>query len=200
MTRIGLIRHGITDWNVEGRAQGQSDIPLNETGRLQALALAERLRNEPWDIIYSSDLSRAKETADIVAGFMGLTVLTDRRLREMYKGEMEGTTLTERIQKWGERWLDLAPGQEDDDSIISRGTSFISEAAETYRGKNILVISHGVLIGSTIQHLIPSVDTKVHIDNTSVTTITQRGSIWECELFNCSKHAGRIDKEVEEST
>ncbi|SDW15386.1 histidine phosphatase family protein [Paenibacillus sp. CF384] len=188
MTKFGLIRHGETDWNTEGRAQGQSDIALNDTGRLQAHTLAERLRNESWDVIFSSDLSRAKETADIVAKLMGLTVLTDSRLREMYKGEMEGTTLKERIQKWGEQWERLAPGLESEDSIVSRGTSFIAEAAETYKGKNILVFSHGVLIGSTLKHFIPSIDTKVHIVNTSVTTITRSGSKWECELFNCSKH------------
>ena len=94
----------MTDWNTERKTQGQSDIPLNEEGRQQARALALRLGTEQWDLIFSSDLSRAKETADIVAGTLGLSVQTDHRLREMHKGETEGTTLEERINRWGNQW------------------------------------------------------------------------------------------------
>lgn len=66
MTLIGLIRHGVTDWNYEYRAQGQVDIPLNDEGRRQAELLSKRMENEEWDYIYSSDLSRALETAEII--------------------------------------------------------------------------------------------------------------------------------------
>jgi probable phosphoglycerate mutase len=70
MTKIGIIRHGTTAWNKEGRAQGNSDIPLDNEGLYQALALGKRLSNENWDFIYSSNLLRAKQTAEIVESIL----------------------------------------------------------------------------------------------------------------------------------
>lgn len=188
MTEIVLIRHGITDWNAERRAQGQSDIPLNEIGRNQACALANRLTSEKWDLIFSSDLSRAKETADILAEALNLEVQTDSRLREMHKGETEGTTLEERLKRWGQHWEKLPLGIEDDESITNRGTSFVTETITKFPNKKILVVSHGALIGNTIQGLIPTKDINVFIHNTSITTLKYKEPAWTCELFNCAKH------------
>jgi probable phosphoglycerate mutase len=188
MTQIGFIRHGITDWNVQRRAQGQTDIPLNDTGRGQAHALANRLKSEEWDIIYSSDLSRAKETADIIADALGLTVLTDQRLREMYCGEIEGTSIEDRITKWGKDWESLSLGVEADELIAARGTSFASYLTEKYPGMRVLVVSHGALLGRTLKQLIPHVDTEVHLNNTSITKLTLVSGKWDCGLYNCAKH------------
>lgn len=188
MTRLGLIRHGITDWNNERRAQGQSDVPLNTSGRAQATALANRLRGEDWDLIYASDLSRAKETAEIVAKALELTVTLDPRLREMNCGEMEGTTEEERIEKWGIGWRDLDLGIEDEESIRKRGLSLITEVSEKHADKRILVVSHGALLGLTLKQLIPHVDTEEHLHNTSITRLVHTGGRWECELYNCAKH------------
>jgi len=192
LTRIGFVRHGITEWNKERRAQGQSDIPLNDFGRLQAQLLAKRIKEEEWDCIFSSDLSRAKETAEIVATAIGLPVYTDQRLREMHKGETEGTTLEERIARWGEEWESLELGIEADPSISGRGTSFISEVIASYPGRNVLVVSHGALIALTVKALVPEQDTEQHIHNTSVTIIEQSGSKWRCELFNCAIHLSEL--------
>ncbi|WP_337019427.1 histidine phosphatase family protein, partial [Oceanobacillus massiliensis] len=71
MTEIGLIRHGSTAWNKERRAQGSSDIPLDEEGLMQAKLVAERLSAEKWDVMYSSDLSRARQTAEAIADKTG---------------------------------------------------------------------------------------------------------------------------------
>ncbi|WMT42783.1 histidine phosphatase family protein [Paenibacillus sp. D2_2] len=188
MTRIGFVRHGITEWNKERRAQGQSDIPLNDSGRLQAQMLAERLKNGEWDCIFSSDLSRAKETAEIVAAAIGLPVCMDQRLREMHKGEIEGTTLEERVARWGEEWESIELGLEADPSITGRGISFISEIVASNPDKNILVVSHGVLITLTVKALVPEQDIDQHIHNTSLTILEHCGSEWRCELFNCAIH------------
>ncbi|AZS14929.1 histidine phosphatase family protein [Paenibacillus lutimineralis] len=188
MTRICFVRHGITEWNKERRAQGQSDIPLNDSGKIQAQLLAARMKEEGWDHIFSSDLSRAKETAEIVAAAIGLPVYTDQRLREMHKGETEGTTLRERIARWGEEWESLELGIEADPSISSRGTSFISDVVASYPGRNILVVSHGALITLTVKSLVPEQDTNQHLHNTSVTILENSGIGWRCELFNCALH------------
>lgn len=94
MITIGLIRHGITDWNDVGKAQGKSDIPLNKLGRKQACAVGDRLLEEGnWDMIISSDLSRAIETAEIIGSTINLAInCFDERIREIDCGEIEGTT------------------------------------------------------------------------------------------------------------
>jgi len=188
MTRICFIRHGVTDWNIEKRIQGQTDVPLNAIGIQQAKALSNRIKYEKWDLIYSSDLTRAKVTADIVAGPLGLQVHTDPRLREMYCGDLEGTTLDERIQRWGEDWRNLSLGVEDDESIAERGMAFVEDIAEKHRGKNILVVSHGALIRKTIKKMIPHKDTTEPLHNTSVTIVIRNDIQWECELYNCIQH------------
>src|SRR5438132_1605088 len=93
--RLLLVSHAQTDWNVEGRFQGQTDIPLNSYGRLQARKLQQRLASTPLDAIVASDLSRARETAEIVAAAHGKPVRTDRRLRELHFGSWEGLTYSE---------------------------------------------------------------------------------------------------------
>ncbi|AZN41034.1 histidine phosphatase family protein [Paenibacillus albus] len=188
MTTIAFVRHGITDWNYERRAQGQSDIPLNGEGRQQAITLAVRMQTEKWDLIFSSDLSRAKETADIVADMLEMSVVTDQRLREMHKGETEGTTLEERVSRWGSQWESQSLGIESDELVMNRGTSFVTDIAKAYHGQRIIIVSHGALIGLTIKQLIPQLNIDVHFNNTSVTTLNFNGTEWDCELFNCAKH------------
>src|SRR5699024_10876406 len=108
MIRIGFVRHGMTNWNKEQRAQGRSDIPLNDEGRIEAEQLAKRLQNEKWDVIYASDLARAKETAETIESKMrGVVVHLDSRLREVGRGLVEGTTETERVAEWGSNWREL---------------------------------------------------------------------------------------------
>lgn len=188
MTQIIFIRHGMTDWNYQRRAQGQSDIPLNEEGRNQARQLASRLKEDMWDLIFSSDLSRASETASIVAESIGLVVQTDKRLREMHKGVTEGTTLEERISKWGEQWESLSLGIEEDESIIQRGSSFVFELLRNYSDKRILVVSHGALIGLTIKYFIPDINIDIHFGNTSITELNYINDEWEYNLINCTSH------------
>ena len=98
-TRICFIRHGETDWNVEKRIQGQTDVPLNETGHKQALAMAFNAAHHEFHAIYSSDLKRAHDTAHMLAGRRGLEVQTTPQLRERHYGIFQGITAAEAEQR-----------------------------------------------------------------------------------------------------
>jgi len=97
-TRICFIRHGETDWNVAKRIQGQTDIPLNETGRSQALAMAFNAAHYDFGAVYSSDLGRALDTAKMIAERRGLEVSTTPLLRERHFGIFQGITAEEGMQ------------------------------------------------------------------------------------------------------
>jgi len=192
LATIGLIRHGITEWNELGRSQGISDIPLNEFGKQQAGALANRLSlEEKWDIIVTSDLLRAKETGQIIASKLNLPVsLFDERIREINCGEIEGTTEEERINKWGSNWRELNLGMEKFEDVSKRGYEFLTELATKYIDKRVLVVSHGALIGLTLQRLLPDKFSNTHIENTSLTILINNESKWDCTLYNCTQHLG----------
>ena len=100
MTEILLARHGETDWNSGRRVQGHTDIPLNAAGVEQARALAEQLAGEPLTAVFSSDLSRALDTARAVAAVHGLEVTVDPRLREKNFGTWEGLTDVEIAERF----------------------------------------------------------------------------------------------------
>jgi broad specificity phosphatase PhoE len=140
MTTILLARHGETDWNVEGRLQGWDDRPLNETGRAQARELARRLAETPFDAVYASDLSRARETAEIVAEPHGVPVVIDSDLREMHYGSWSGLTRSEIEERF--------PGAERHDGEtreqhLERVLASADRIARRHPGGRILVVSHG---------------------------------------------------------
>jgi len=188
MTRFGLIRHGVTDWNNEHRTQGQTDVPLNDEGRRQAELLAKRMKNEDWDLIYSSDLSRALETAEIIGRENNIEVKIDLRLREVNCGLLEGTTEQERVDRWGFGWSKLDLGKESDSDLITRGMNCLMDISERHPDKKILIVSHGAIIGSTLQKLIPHIDAYTRLHNTSVTILRKSLNEWNCDLYNCIKH------------
>ncbi|MCM3759002.1 histidine phosphatase family protein [Sporosarcina aquimarina] len=190
MTTIGLIRHGITEWNRLGKAQGTSDIPLNELGRKQALDIGNRLLPETkWDLIISSDLSRAVETAQIIGSTINLSIHhTDKRIREIYCGDIEGTTEKIRLEKWGSNWRDIDLGIESFEEVGKRGIEFIEEINHIYNGKRVLIVSHGALIGLTLQQLLPTTFPSTNIHNTSLTILNNTHGKWDCTLYNCTKH------------
>ena len=149
MTTLLLVRHGETDWNRDGRWQGGSDTRLNELGREQAWALAEELDGN-IDVLYSSDLARARETADIVAAKLGLEVRVDPRLRERSFGSWEGLTMPEIEERFTDahrRWVaGEGAGAEDAEAFedfSARVNDFLAEVLRLHPGENVLVISHG---------------------------------------------------------
>lgn len=190
MTTIGLIRHGVTEWNELNRAQGVSDIPLNKTGQQQAFALANRLSLDwEWDFMVTSDLSRAIETAQIISSKLKIPIsIHDRRIREINCGEIEGTTEVERVNKWGSNWREVNLGMEKFEDVSNRGLEFLEELVVTYKDKRVLVVSHGALIGLTLQRLLPEQFPRTYIGNTSVTILNNNENQWNCTLYNCTNH------------
>ncbi|AIF43015.1 histidine phosphatase family protein [Virgibacillus sp. SK37] len=190
MTTISLVRHGITDWNVLGKAQGITDIPLNEEGKKQALQLGERLALvEPWDVIISSDLSRASETARIIGEKINVPVdHYDQRLREKDFGKIQGTTEAERLATWGENWRELDLGAEPMEAVAKRGIACLNDLAVKHQDKRVLIVSHGALIGSTLEGLFPGKFTETKMGNTSVTILKNIHEEWNCSLYNCTTH------------
>ncbi|WP_203333433.1 histidine phosphatase family protein [Planococcus beigongshangi] len=190
MTTIGLVRHGITEWNELGIVQGSSNIPLNKTGREQAAALSERLAaEEGWDLIIASDLERAKETAEIIGARLGIPISHfDARLREMNGGAIEGTTEDERVKKWGAGWRSLDLGMETREAVAGRGAAALQDIVRDYPGKRVLAVSHGGLIGLTLQSLLPDQFTRTLLNNTSITILKNAEDAWQCPLFNCTRH------------
>jgi len=188
MTTFGFIRHGVTDWNKAKRAQGQIDIPLNETGVRQAEILADRLRNEPWDLIVASNLTRAQQTAAVIAERCNLDVKTDIRLTERSFGEMEGTTEEERVAMWGTDWRSRDIGMEPKEEVSRRGLSLIEDMARLFPGKRILLVSHIAFIQIMLQELVPAMTDIGYLDNTSVSIVERSNHGWTCSLYNCSEH------------
>ncbi|WP_221567386.1 histidine phosphatase family protein [Alkalihalobacillus sp. TS-13] len=193
MTTIAFIRHGVTNWNLEARAQGQSDIPLNEEGIMQAKALGRRFEGGEWDTIYSSDLSRAKTTAEAVGEVLNLPVQTDERLRELHWGEMEGTNEEERIERWGENWKDLDLKFEKEESIVARIRSFMDEVLLKHPNERIIVVSHGALLNHLLKHLKNDFE-RCRFGNTSVSIFQFVDEKWDIKLLNCSEHLSTIEE------
>ncbi|OKP82303.1 phosphoglycerate kinase [Paenibacillus helianthi] len=187
---IGLIRHGLTDWNAEGRIQGQSDIPLNDEGRGQAEMLGDRLLQETyrWDFCITSSLSRAAETGRIVAAKLGIPMLEpDDRIRERAYGQVEGMTAVQREEKWGKDWNQLSLGQETDDQLQARALAFMEEIAERYPEKNILVISHGGFLAQLYIALYKDKYSE-RLGNLSLTILEKKEMEWNPLLYNCTRH------------
>jgi len=155
-----LVRHGETDWNQDKRIQGHTDVPLNVLGRLQAEALAVRLAAIPLDVIYASDLSRTRETAEIIAARqpVEIPVVMTPDLRECNYGLWEGLTRAEvAIQfaedwdNWNKRGLTESPtGGEDFLSLARRAGRAFDAAVQD--GKTVLISAHRGTLRAVLCH------------------------------------------------
>lgn len=164
VTTFALIRHGQTDWNAQRRLQGSTDIPLNDVGRDQARGAVEALAGHGWDAVVSSPLSRAAETADLIAAGLGLAVarrvpaLTERSFGPA-EGMQDGPELDALRIPGGFR------GAEGEDEAAGRGLAALEALAEEFRGGRVLVVTHGSLLRVSLSRAVgrtlPSIDNAV---------------------------------------
>jgi probable phosphoglycerate mutase len=150
VTTIFLARHGETDWNAEQRWQGHADTALNERGREQARVLARRLADVAFEAVYASDLQRARETAEIVAAALGLSVRLEPALREIDVGSWQGLTNTEVLARFP--GVDRADG-ETLDAFRERVLGALHAICERHDGGNVLVVAHGGCVRTIQRHL-----------------------------------------------
>lgn len=192
MTRIIITRHGETDWNRQGIAQGRTDVPLNEKGKEQARLLAERLKDEQIDVIYSSPLSRALDTAKAVKEFHpNASIVEDEDLIEISLGTGEG-------MKLGGDWKNallfdepIRPDGESPREVMERSVRAIDRIVLENKGKSVLVVCHGGVKRMLAMHLRDHTwdDVKnMRFGNTSLSIFTLIDGGKKEELFNCTAH------------
>ena len=161
-TTFYLFRHGETDWNSKGLVQGHSNIPLNDKGRGQAAELTKKLKELDLEIIFSSDLDRAHETAMIAKGNLDLEIEKTDQLREAFFGEAEGLTFDEVKERWGEiihkfrfykaEYGDISfPGGESRGASIERMKAFIYKVKDSGKYSRVGISTHGGVIRNLLQ-------------------------------------------------
>ena len=152
-TTILLVRHGETDWNAERRVQGKTDRPLNDTGRQQARTVAAQLAGVPLAAVYSSDLSRALETARVVADAHELSVTSMPELRERDFGTWEGLTDEEILMRFPEARTGPWGDAETRDELAARVLSALRGISENHAGETVLVVTHGGPLRAMLAHV-----------------------------------------------
>lgn len=201
-TRATLIRHGETAWNVENRWQGHANVGLNATGLRQAACVAEYLRDQPGDhpisAIYSSDLSRAQETAQAIADQLHVPILLDARLREIDMGDWQGMTGDEaelwdgaRLRAVRTGGLSMSrPGGESLQRVADRAGALFNEVMATRQGEHIVFVSHGGTLRMLLHALGLLNDSHRHIGNTSRTVLhhPDADASWQIEHYNALEH------------
>ena len=179
--KIYLVRHGETEWNKEYRLQGQADTQLNDYGRELAQITAEALKDIPFDVIFHSPLSRAKETAHILKRDRKIEIIGDERLREMSFGIAEGCNIREIKDNPQDPMYNFLkfPGKyippekaERFEEVTARSTAFMQDTVLPLEGKykNIMIVAHGA-INRTILNAIAGIPVS---------------DFWNIRLKNCA--------------
>lgn len=201
MTRFYLVRHGQTLWNVERKYQGQSDVPLTKTGKLQAKRVADKLKDKDISAIYASDLSRTINTAREIAKHHNLEVLKDKDVRELSFGIWEGLTFDEINQRWSKEFKDWQekpfeinpPEGETLTDLYNRTDRFMMRAAKDHPKEKIVVVTHAGPIRAILAQILnlkKDLFWKFKISNSSITEFVYRG---ERKLSESDAFIGQVN-------
>lgn len=201
-TRLCIVRHGETAWNAEHRVQGQLDVPLNAIGEAQALAASKVLSKERFDAIYSSDLSRARQTAAYTAGLLSMQVTIDEALRERHYGIFERLTYAEVKVRYPEDYArfdardpeyGFRTGETLKDFSV-RSIKVISAIAERHQGQNVAVFTHGGVLDKLYRFItgLPlSAERNFGIPNAGLNRIEVTADGWKIQVWADTAHLER---------
>lgn len=196
MTTLILLRHGLTDWNASGRFQGQADIPLNDVGHLQAATAGRALASLRPDAIWSSPLTRTRQTAAPLAEITGLEVRTDDRLKEIHVGSWEGLTFpdvdgidptfSEGLRAG--RDMRRSPEGETATETGARTAAALADIAAAHTDQVVAVVSHGVALRQGIAAFLgwgwDQSQQLGHIDNCSWAILELHHGHWRLGGYN----------------
>jgi probable phosphoglycerate mutase len=198
-TRLIVIRHAETTWNRERRMQGITDTPLSDVGRLQAQALGRRLARHPFAALYSSDLSRARDTAAAIAQHSGRELVADARLQERRFGIFEGLLAGEIQSRYPDEYARFAsrdpdyevPGGESASGFWSRCLGCLEEIAGRHAGEEVVVVTHGLVLDALyrVAHGLGHAGQRpVPLINASVNRFGYGAGAWRMELWGDVSH------------
>ncbi|KAL5777850.1 hypothetical protein ACOSP7_010776 [Xanthoceras sorbifolium] len=196
---IIVVRHGETAWNADGRIQGHLDVELNDVGRQQAAAVADRLSKEmAISAVYSSDLKRAFETASIIANRCGVPeVITDPDLRERHLGDLQGLQLKEAAELKPDAYLassssrtdqEIPGGGESFEQLYHRCTSSLQKIGMKHRGEQAVVVTHGGVLRAFHKRSAPTEKLPGKILNASVNKFHLACEAWILKTWNDISH------------
>ena len=205
-TRLILVRHGETDWNTQSRVQGHQPTLLNRRGRLQARLLAERLIREKPQNLYSSDLPRAMETAEIIGSALGLEPVPAPELRELCFGEWEGRTFAEIQQDDSATFAtyistdfrEAPPGGETSAELRERIIAFLAKVFDDHPRETTALVTHGGPCKYAVAHTLgihPSSVYRFAIDNASIHIIEIGPYGWRLTALNDTCHLHGPDRQ-----
>ncbi len=197
-TTIVLVRHGETDWNVEGRIQGHLDIALNALGLAQAAAVGKRLVAESFDAIYSSDLQRAFATA-LPASIDSARIVREPRLRERHLGVLQGLNGEQALAQQPAAWKVFkardhdAPleGGESLGQFARRTVEFLEGVRARHAGGRVLVVTHGGLLDAAYRHatgMALAAPRDFPIYNASINVLGHDGRGWRVDSWGDVSH------------
>lgn len=201
--RVVFIRPGETDWNRMRRWQGQVAVPLNAHGREQVQRLAKFIQPLGIKALYTSDLRRAMDTANILAEAMGITPIPDRRLRERHIGEWQGLTQEEVIAWYPEEYARLQAnpidyqiaGGESRRQVVDRVRACFEDIMQRGGGEIVGIITHSTAIRTLLTDLVPDYNPNSHAySNSSVTTIERQwDNVWRIGLLDDISHLDKME-------
>jgi probable phosphoglycerate mutase len=201
-TRLCIVRHGETAWNAEHRVQGQLDIPLNAIGHAQALAASKVLGREKFDVVYSSDLSRARQTAEPTASLLTAQIIQEKDLRERHYGIFERLTYAEVKIRYPEDYARFdardpeyafRTGERLQD-FSDRSIAVISRIAKQHDGQHVLVFTHGGVLDMFYRFatgLSISAERKFGIPNAGLNRIELTTKGWQIRSWADMAHLER---------